>query len=176
MSFATKHDFVAKGYAQEEGLIFDESFAPVARLDCCQDLCAYAAQEEVYVAQPDGFIESLISSQCLPSKESSLGIEQSSECPGLQITIPRVSQLDVKKQDCTTMSSAEAEYVALSASCANHSNLMQPRTALTVQAHLYRGIISSREQERFQYIVRANGHEMFDLQQKTGGSGTKRIS
>nr|GEU80761.1 hypothetical protein [Tanacetum cinerariifolium] len=40
-----------------------------------------------------------------------------------------------KKQDCTTMSSAEAEYMALSAIC--HSNLMQARTALPYQAHPY---------------------------------------
>nr|GEY15079.1 retrovirus-related Pol polyprotein from transposon TNT 1-94 [Tanacetum cinerariifolium] len=36
---------VANGYAQEDGIDFEESFAPVARL------------EEVYVAQPDGFVD-----------------------------------------------------------------------------------------------------------------------
>nr|GEV84169.1 retrovirus-related Pol polyprotein from transposon TNT 1-94 [Tanacetum cinerariifolium] len=41
--------------------------------------------------------------------------------------------------NCTTMSSAKAEYVALSASYAQviHSNLMGPRTALPYQAHPY---------------------------------------
>ncbi|GKA38522.1 retrovirus-related pol polyprotein from transposon TNT 1-94 [Tanacetum coccineum] len=38
---------VAKGYAQEEGIDFEESFATVARLEA----------EEVYVAQPDRFID-----------------------------------------------------------------------------------------------------------------------
>nr|GEZ36090.1 Gag-Pol polyprotein [Tanacetum cinerariifolium] len=38
---------IAKGYAQEEGMDFEESFAPVARLEA----------EEVYVAQSDGFVD-----------------------------------------------------------------------------------------------------------------------
>nr|GEW30971.1 hypothetical protein [Tanacetum cinerariifolium] len=42
-----KAPLVAKGYAQEEGIDFEESFAPVARLET----------EEVYVAQPDGFVD-----------------------------------------------------------------------------------------------------------------------
>nr|GEW37892.1 ribonuclease H-like domain-containing protein [Tanacetum cinerariifolium] len=39
---------IAKGYAHEEGIDFEESFAPAARLE---------AKEEVYVAQPDGFVD-----------------------------------------------------------------------------------------------------------------------
>nr|GEY82656.1 hypothetical protein [Tanacetum cinerariifolium] len=68
---------VAKGYAQEEGIDFEESFAPVARLEAVRIFIAYAAHksfpifqmdvkmaflngplnEEVYVAQPDGFVD-----------------------------------------------------------------------------------------------------------------------
>nr|GEZ23894.1 hypothetical protein [Tanacetum cinerariifolium] len=68
---------VAKGYAQEEGIDFEESFAPVARLEAVWIFVAYAAyksfliyqldvkttflngplKEEVYVAQPDGFVD-----------------------------------------------------------------------------------------------------------------------
>nr|GEU97736.1 copia protein [Tanacetum cinerariifolium] len=70
-----KARLVAKGYAQEEGIDFEESFAPVARLEAVLIFVAYAAQvfpnlidgrktaflngslkEEVYVAQPDGFV------------------------------------------------------------------------------------------------------------------------
>nr|GEY83649.1 retrovirus-related Pol polyprotein from transposon TNT 1-94 [Tanacetum cinerariifolium] len=72
-----KARLVAKRYAQEEGIDFEESFAPVARLDVVRIFIAYAAhksfpiyqmdvkttflngplKEEAYVAQPDGFVD-----------------------------------------------------------------------------------------------------------------------
>nr|GEU83330.1 hypothetical protein [Tanacetum cinerariifolium] len=72
-----KARLVAKGYAYEEGIDFEESFAPVARLEVVQIFVAYAAhksfpiyqmdvktaflngplKEKVYVAQPDGFVD-----------------------------------------------------------------------------------------------------------------------
>jgi len=71
-----KARLVAKGYAQEEGIDFDETFAPVARLEAIRIFLAFAAhhqfkvfqmdvksaflngklEEEVYVYQPPGFI------------------------------------------------------------------------------------------------------------------------
>jgi hypothetical protein len=70
-----KAQLVAKGYSQVEGLDFDETFAPVARLESIRILLAYAThhdfklyqmnvksaflnrsiKEEVYVEQPPGF-------------------------------------------------------------------------------------------------------------------------
>jgi hypothetical protein len=70
-----KDRLVAKGYAQVAGLDFEETFAPVARLESIRMLLAYAAhhsfklfqmdvksaflngpiKEEVYVEQPPGF-------------------------------------------------------------------------------------------------------------------------
>nr|GEX11051.1 hypothetical protein [Tanacetum cinerariifolium] len=72
-----KARLVAKGYAQEEGIYFEESNAPVARLEAVRIFVAYAAhksfpiyqmdvktaflngplKEEVHVAQPDGFVD-----------------------------------------------------------------------------------------------------------------------
>nr|GFA60623.1 hypothetical protein [Tanacetum cinerariifolium] len=72
-----KARLVAKGYAQEEGIDFEESFAPVARLEAVRIFISYAAyksfpiyqmdvkmaflngplKEEVYVAQLDGFVD-----------------------------------------------------------------------------------------------------------------------
>jgi hypothetical protein len=70
-----KARLVAKGYSQVEGLDFDETYAPVARLESIRILLAYATyhgfklyqmdvksvflngpiKEEVYVEQPPGF-------------------------------------------------------------------------------------------------------------------------
>ncbi|GKG09829.1 retrovirus-related pol polyprotein from transposon TNT 1-94, partial [Tanacetum coccineum] len=75
--FSNKARLVAKGYAQEEGIDFEESFAPVARLEAVRIFVTYAAhksfpiyqmdvktsflngslKEEVYVAQPEGFVD-----------------------------------------------------------------------------------------------------------------------
>nr|GEY43160.1 retrovirus-related Pol polyprotein from transposon TNT 1-94 [Tanacetum cinerariifolium] len=72
-----KARFVAKGYASEEGIDFEESFAPVARLEAVRIFIAYAShksfliyqmdvktaflngplKEEVYVAQLDVFVD-----------------------------------------------------------------------------------------------------------------------
>jgi hypothetical protein len=69
---------VAKGYSQVEGLDFDETYAPIARLESIRILLAYATyhgfklyqmdvksaflngpiKEEVYVEQPPGFEDS----------------------------------------------------------------------------------------------------------------------
>nr|GFB73711.1 retrovirus-related Pol polyprotein from transposon TNT 1-94 [Tanacetum cinerariifolium] len=72
-----KARLVARGYRQEEGIDFEESFAPVARLEAIRIFLAYAAhknmviyqmdvktaflnrnlRENVYVSQPDGFVD-----------------------------------------------------------------------------------------------------------------------
>ena len=72
-----KARLVAQGYNQQEGIDYDETFAPVARLESIRILLAYACahnfklfqmdvksaflngviNEEVYVAQPPGFID-----------------------------------------------------------------------------------------------------------------------
>ncbi|GJV97326.1 retrovirus-related pol polyprotein from transposon TNT 1-94 [Tanacetum coccineum] len=72
-----KARLVARGYRQDEGIDFKESFTPVDRLDAIRIFLAYAAhmnmivyqmdvkmaflngilREEVYVSQPDGFVD-----------------------------------------------------------------------------------------------------------------------
>ncbi|GJT14937.1 putative reverse transcriptase domain-containing protein [Tanacetum coccineum] len=247
----------SKGYAQEEGIDFEESFTSITRLE---------AKGEVYVAQPDGFIDldhpekvdclrkalyrlklqihqsprgifinqakyaleilkkhgmeiceslgtplatksksdahlsgtpidltkyrSMIGSlmyqtSSRPSKTNRKALQRDADHVGCLYTRKSASRgikflgdklvsWMSKKQDCTAMSSAEAEYVALSASF-SHSNLMQPRATLPYQAHqqVERGIIElyfvrteyqlpdmftkALPEYRFQYLVRQIG-------------------
>jgi hypothetical protein len=48
-----KARLVAKGYSQVEGLDFDETFAPVARLASIRILLAYATQHDFKLYQMD---------------------------------------------------------------------------------------------------------------------------
>ncbi|KAJ9540465.1 hypothetical protein OSB04_026971 [Centaurea solstitialis] len=72
-----KARLVAKGYCQQEGIDYDETFAPIARIEAIRIFLAYAAHknftvyqmdvksaflngvlhEEVYVSQPEGFVD-----------------------------------------------------------------------------------------------------------------------
>nr|GEY45096.1 retrovirus-related Pol polyprotein from transposon TNT 1-94 [Tanacetum cinerariifolium] len=61
-----KSRLVAKGYAQKEGVDFEESFAPVARLEA----------EEVYVNQPDGFVDPYHPDKVYRLKKALYGLKQ----------------------------------------------------------------------------------------------------
>ncbi|GJR27516.1 retrovirus-related pol polyprotein from transposon TNT 1-94 [Tanacetum coccineum] len=210
-----KARLVAKGYAQEEGIDFEESFAPVARLEAVRIFVAHAAhksfpiyqmdvktaflngplKEEVYVAQPEGFVDPDHPEKVYLLRKALYGLKQAprawckqyaigaryqarptqqkhlkevkrifkylkgtinmglwypkdsgfeltafsdadhagcldtrkSTSGGIQFLGDKLVSWMSKKQNCTAMSSAEAEYVALSASCAQ---VMWMRTQL----------------------------------------------
>nr|GEX04081.1 Gag-Pol polyprotein [Tanacetum cinerariifolium] len=91
-----KSHLVAKGYAQKEGVDFEESFAPVARLEVVRLFIAYAAhksftvyqmdvkttflygplKEEVYVNQPDGFVDPYHPDKVYRLKKALYGLKQ----------------------------------------------------------------------------------------------------
>ncbi|GJT96102.1 retrovirus-related pol polyprotein from transposon TNT 1-94 [Tanacetum coccineum] len=91
-----KSRLVAKGYKQEEGIDFEESFAPVARLEAVRMFIAFAAhrnitifqmdvktaflngplKEEVYVSQPEGFIDDEFPNHVYRLKKSLYGFKQ----------------------------------------------------------------------------------------------------
>nr|GEW55280.1 copia protein [Tanacetum cinerariifolium] len=105
--FKNKHDeektvirnksrLVVRGYRQEEGINFDESFAPVARMEAIRIFLAYAAhksffvfqmdvktaflhgslKEDVYVCQPEGFIDVDHPSHVYKLKKALYGLKQ----------------------------------------------------------------------------------------------------
>ncbi|GJT62598.1 retrovirus-related pol polyprotein from transposon TNT 1-94 [Tanacetum coccineum] len=87
---------VAKGYAQKEGIDFEESFAPIAWLEAVRLFVAYAAhksfpiyqmdvkttflygllKEEVYVNQPDGFVDPYHPDKVYHLKKALYGLKQ----------------------------------------------------------------------------------------------------
>nr|GEZ01720.1 hypothetical protein [Tanacetum cinerariifolium] len=87
---------VVRGYHQEEGIDFEESFAPVARIDAIRIFLAYAAhksflvfqmdvktaflhgslKEDVYVCQPKGFIDIDHPSHVYKLKKALYGLKQ----------------------------------------------------------------------------------------------------
>ncbi|GJT49347.1 retrovirus-related pol polyprotein from transposon TNT 1-94 [Tanacetum coccineum] len=91
-----KARLVARGYRQEEGIDFEESFALVARLDAIRIFLAYAAhmnmivyqmdvktaflngilREEVYVSQPDGFVDQDNPNHVYKLKKALYGLKQ----------------------------------------------------------------------------------------------------
>nr|GEZ08912.1 retrovirus-related Pol polyprotein from transposon TNT 1-94 [Tanacetum cinerariifolium] len=141
---------VAKGYNQQEGIDFEESFAPVARLEAVRLFVVYAAHKSFPVYQMD--IKTTFLNGPLKEKvhymdsnklqgrgtmnspttwypKDSQKIHQSPR--GVFINQAKYAQAILKKNggdklvscsskkhDCTSMSSAEAKYVSLSACCA----------------------------------------------------------
>ncbi|GJW78795.1 copia protein [Tanacetum coccineum] len=235
-------DKLAKGYAQEEGIDFKESFALVACLEAVQIFITYAGhksfliyqmdvkmaflngplKEEVYVAQLDGFIDpnhpEKFEMSLMGEMKFFLGFEIHQSPRGIFInqakyaleilkkhgmekcdivgtpmaTKPKldadlsgklIDQTDYrdklvnwmsKQQNCTVMSSAEAEYMALSASCAQHSRTKHIHTQYNfIKEQVENGIIKlyfvrteyqlvdmftkALPEDRFQYLVRQIG-------------------
>nr|GEW42560.1 hypothetical protein [Tanacetum cinerariifolium] len=200
-----KARLVAKGYAQEEGIDFEESFAPVARLEAVWIFIAYAAhksfliyqtdmkiaflngplKEEAYVAQPDGFVNPDHPEKAKYTLEilHKHGMDKGQSSGTPIATKPKLdadlsgnpvdqtdyrskigslmyltsSRPDIVQANCTTMSLAEAEYVALSAS---YAQVMWIRTQLQDYGFNYNKIplyymfTKALPEDRFKYLVR----------------------
>nr|GEV51314.1 retrovirus-related Pol polyprotein from transposon TNT 1-94 [Tanacetum cinerariifolium] len=96
MVIQNKSRLVVRGYRQEEGIDFEESFAPVARMEAIRIFLAYAAhksfivfqmdmktvflhgtlKEDVYVCQPEGFIDADHPSHVFKLKKALYGLKQ----------------------------------------------------------------------------------------------------
>ncbi|GJY90924.1 copia protein [Tanacetum coccineum] len=178
--FKNKHDeenkviqnktrLVVRGYRQEEGIDFEESFAPVARMGAIRIFLAYAAHKSFTVFQMDvktTFLHGMLKEDAKPTEKhleevkrifrylrgtinmglwytKDYGFELTgfldvdyagckdtfkSTSGGTQFLVEKLVGWSSKKQDCTTLSTAEAEYVSISASCAQ---VIWMRTQLT---------------------------------------------
>ncbi|GJW53395.1 retrovirus-related pol polyprotein from transposon TNT 1-94 [Tanacetum coccineum] len=132
-----KARLVAQGIRQEEGIDFEESFTPVARIEANRIFVANATtknrtifqmnvktsflngelKEEVYVSQPEGFVDQDNSSHVYKLKKTLYGLKQA----------PRACWSS-KKQKSTAILCTEAEYISLSGCC---SQILWIRSQLT---------------------------------------------
>nr|GEY20703.1 hypothetical protein [Tanacetum cinerariifolium] len=139
---------MSKGYAQEEGIDFKESFSPVTRLEAIRIFIAYAAhksfpiyqmdvkttflngllKDEVYVAQPDGFVDPDHPTKVYRLRKVLYGLKQA----------PRAWYDELLKFLMSKGFTKEAEYMALSASCAQ---VMRMRTQLKDYGFNYNKIL-----------------------------------
>ncbi|GJU16999.1 retrovirus-related pol polyprotein from transposon TNT 1-94 [Tanacetum coccineum] len=70
-----KAHLVARGYHQEEGIDFEESFAPIASVNGI-------LREEVYISQPDGFVDQKNPNHVYKLKKSLYSLKQAPRaCP-----------------------------------------------------------------------------------------------
>nr|GEV22174.1 retrovirus-related Pol polyprotein from transposon TNT 1-94 [Tanacetum cinerariifolium] len=105
---------VVRGYRKEEGIDFEESFSPVARIEAIRIFLAYAAhtyftvfqmdvktaflhsslKEDVYVCQPEGFIDADHPSHVYKLKKALYGLKQAPRaCTPMEIK----DKLDLEK-------------------------------------------------------------------------------
>ncbi|GJT63197.1 retrovirus-related pol polyprotein from transposon TNT 1-94, partial [Tanacetum coccineum] len=145
---------VAQGYNQQEGINYDETFAPVARLEAIRIFLSFSTymnfivyqmdvksaflngklKEEVYVKQPPGFESRKIDNKLYQAN-------------------PKESRLiDVKRifKYLKAMSSAKAEYVAAAGCCANiiwMKGQLLTMTSFMIRYHFIRDYILKGDTE-----------------------------
>nr|GEZ48696.1 retrovirus-related Pol polyprotein from transposon TNT 1-94 [Tanacetum cinerariifolium] len=138
---------VVRGYRQEEGIDFKESFAPVSRMEAIMIFLAYAAHKSFTVFQMDvktiflhgslkedvifRYLQGTINMGLWYTKDSGFELAGfldadyagckdtfKSTSGGAQFLGEKLVSWSSNKQDCMALSTAEAEYVSLSVCCA----------------------------------------------------------
>ncbi|GKA83823.1 hypothetical protein Tco_0805418 [Tanacetum coccineum] len=121
-----KSCLVAKGYCQEEGIDFEESFPPVSRLEAARPTEKHLKEVKrifryliqtinmgLWYLKDSGF-ELIAYSD---ADHAGCNDDCKSTSRSIQFLGDKLVSWLSKKQDCTTMSTAKAEYVSLSTCC-----------------------------------------------------------
>ncbi|GJR68648.1 retrovirus-related pol polyprotein from transposon TNT 1-94 [Tanacetum coccineum] len=127
-----KTHLVVRGYHQEEGIDFEESFAPVVRMEAIRIFLVCYKHERCpnvsYVKQTRHctyylflcLVPGLANREAPQGDADHAGCQDSfkSTSGGTQFLGEKLVSCSSKKQDCTALSITEAEYVSISACCA----------------------------------------------------------
>ncbi|GJZ94275.1 retrovirus-related pol polyprotein from transposon TNT 1-94 [Tanacetum coccineum] len=134
-----KDRLVAQGYNQQERIDYDETYAPIARLESIRILLAYACalnfklfqmdvksaflngfiNEEVYVAQPLGFIDFAKRNHVYRLKKALYRLKQAPKAwyDRLKAFLIKHDYTIEMKQTALAISKTEAEYVSAEKAC-----------------------------------------------------------
>ncbi|GJT62045.1 integrase, catalytic region, zinc finger, CCHC-type containing protein [Tanacetum coccineum] len=153
-----KARLVARGYRQEEGIDFEESFAPVARLEAIRIFLAFVAhmnmvvyqmdvktaflngnlREEVYVSQLDGFVDKDKPNHVYKLKKALYGLKQAPRaCPrGIFINQSKYVLESLKKYSFDSCDPVDTPMV-------EKSKLDEDKEGKAVDLSHYRGMIGT---------------------------------
>nr|GEV39642.1 uncharacterized mitochondrial protein AtMg00810-like [Tanacetum cinerariifolium] len=129
MVIRNKTRLVVRGYRQEKGIDFEESFALVARMEAIRIYLAYATHKSFIIFQMDvkndflhgsskEDVPDIVHATCLCARYQAQPTEKhlkESTSGGTQLLGEMLVTRSSKKQDCTMLSTTKAEYVSPSA-------------------------------------------------------------
>ncbi|KAK8939056.1 hypothetical protein KSP39_PZI011729 [Platanthera zijinensis] len=162
-----KARLVAKGYRQEEGIDFDQTFAPVARLKAIRMFLAYTTYQGFKVYQMDvksAFLNSDLKEEVYveqPSDADFAGCreDRKSTTGTCQFLGGRLISWSSKKQTSVAISTAESEYVAEGSYCAQLLWIQhQPKdygiqVPSKLELNVFIGWLNSAAKDRWGYLL-----------------------
>ncbi|GJV11581.1 retrovirus-related pol polyprotein from transposon TNT 1-94 [Tanacetum coccineum] len=161
---------VAQGFRKEEGINFDESFAPVTRIDAIRIFVANAAnknitifqmdvkmtflngelKEEVYVSQLEGFVDPKYPPHVYKLKKALYGLKQASQVSSFHNISPKVQLIQHsshEKQETTYCCNSVDTHMV------EKNKLDEDLQGTPVDATLYHGMIGS-----LMYLTSSSGN------------------
>nr|GEW13008.1 retrovirus-related Pol polyprotein from transposon TNT 1-94 [Tanacetum cinerariifolium] len=151
-----KDRLVARDYSQEEGIDFEESFAPVARLEAIRIFLAYAVhknmvvyqmdvktaflngnlREEVYVSKPDGFVDQDNPNHVYKLIKALYGLKKAPRAWYDMLSLFLISKTSLKKYGFDSCDPMDTQMVEI-------SKLDEVKEGKAVDPSHYRGMIGT---------------------------------